>query len=132
MYPEDFDALLPLDEAQFARLPTKSQVACFIHMLEAQVNNGGFHAFFFNVSGEYVRETLAALERIGAPITLALLERAVAVAFPTGYPLDAQTHRDALADYDEVADALEPLNTEFFRYPEPLADLVNAHLARDL
>jgi hypothetical protein len=101
-------------------------------MLEAQVNNGGIHQFFFNVSGEYVRETVAALNRIGAPKTQALLERAVAVAFPRGYPPDAREHQEALAEYDDVADALAPLDTEFFSYPEPLADLVNAHLARDL
>jgi Domain of unknown function (DUF4375) len=132
VYPEDLDALMPLDKAQFARLPSRTQVACCIHMLEAEVNNDGFYGFFFNVSGEYVRETLVALERIGAPHTQALLERAVTLAFPDGYPTDAKDHQNALADYDEVADALEPLDTEFFRYPEPLADLVNAHLARDL
>jgi hypothetical protein len=98
-------------------------------MLEAQVNNGGFHQFFFNLSGEYVRETLAALEHIKAPRTQALLERAVAIAYPAGYPLDAADHQEALADYDDVADALEPLDNEFFRYTEPLPDLVNAYLA---
>jgi hypothetical protein len=133
VYPEDFDALLEhLDKAEFEGLPARAQVACCIHMLEAAVNHDGFYGFFFNVSGEYVRETLTALEHIGAPYTQALLERAVTVAFPDGYPPDGNDHQEALADYDEVADALEPLDTEFFRYLEPLADLVNAHLARDL
>ena len=129
MYPDDFDTLVLSDKAQFARLPSKTQVAYCIHMLEANVNHDGFYGFFFNHSGEYVRETLTALQRIKAPTTHALLERAVAMAYPDGYPVDASDYQAALAELDEIADALEPFDREFFRYTEPLADLVNAYLA---
>ena len=37
----------------------------------------------------------------------------------------------SLADLDDVAGALEPLDAEFYRYLEPLTDLVNAYLVRD-
>jgi hypothetical protein len=130
-YPEDFDALLPANKVDFDRLPTKTQVARCIHMLEAQVNNGGFHQFFFNSSGEYVPETLTALGDIGAHETRALMERAVAVAYPSGYPLDARQHQEALEEFEDVASDLASLDTAFFSYTEPLADLVNAYLSRD-
>ena len=58
-YPEDFDDLLPSNKEEFTRLPHKTQVARCIYMLEAEVNNGGFHQFFLNSSGEYVPETLS-------------------------------------------------------------------------
>jgi hypothetical protein len=130
-YPEDFDDLLLSNQAEYHDLAPKARVAFCIHGFESQVNNGGFHQFFFNSSGEYVRETLAALAAIGAPRTRDLLEQAAAVAFPSGYPSDARTHQDALADYDGVADTLEQLDNQFFAYTEPLADLVNAYLSKD-
>ena len=78
-----------------------------------------------NSSEEYVRATLQALAAIGAVATCALLERAVAIGFPDGYPADAQQHQECLADFDDIADALNPLDLTFFEYPEPLVDLVN-------
>jgi Domain of unknown function (DUF4375) len=130
-YPEDFDNLLPSNKEEFTRLPHKTQVARCIHMLEAEVNNGGFHQFFLNSSGEYVPETLSALGEVGATKTRDLLKRATAVAFPGGYPTDPAAHQASLADLDDVAGALEPLDAEFYRYLEPLTDLVNAYLVRD-
>jgi Domain of unknown function (DUF4375) len=109
--------------------PWRSKCKPPIHRLESEVNNGGFYQFFLNSSVEYVRETLQALAAIGAVATHALLERAVAIGFPQGYPADAQQHQESLADYDDVADALNPLDLAFFKYPEPLADLVNDYLA---
>jgi Domain of unknown function (DUF4375) len=129
-YPEDFDDLLLPNKEEFRHLPRNAQVALCIHALEAEVNNGGFHQFFSNSSGEYVRETLAALSAVDAPKTRELLEHAIAVAFPGGYPTDAGSYQDALVDYDEVADALEVLDSRFFSYSEPLTDLVNAYLSR--
>ena len=94
------------------------------------MNNGGFHQFFFNSSGEIVPETLNALSEIGAPLTRALLERAVGVAFPTGYPVNPEVVAAALAEYDDIAESIAPLDSQFFEYAESLSELVNAYLAR--
>jgi hypothetical protein len=128
-YPEAFDELLFDSKKEFDAVAPEVQAAYCIHRLEAEVNNGGFHQFFLNSSGEYVRETLQALAAIGAVATHALLERAVAIGFPEGYPADAQQHQESLADFDDVADALNPLDLAFFEYPEPLEELVNDYLA---
>ena len=103
-------------------------MAYCLHQLEAEVNNGGFHQFFSNSSGEYVRETIKALTDVGAAKTCDLLKRAVAICFPGGYPADASKYESLVADFDDVADDLELLDQEFFRYAEPLADLVNEYL----
>jgi hypothetical protein len=130
-YPEDFDDVSMWDRTQFDRLPLKSQVACCIHMLEAAVNHDGFDGLFSNYSGAYIPEILSALRQIGAPNTLALVERAIALAYPDGYPEDPADHQDALTYSDEVSEKLDLMDQEFFRYPEPLPELVNGYLARD-
>jgi hypothetical protein len=129
-YPDDFDDIVISSKADLVSHPARKQVALCLHKLEAEVNNGGFHQFFGNSSGELVPETLRALDAIGAPKTKALLEQAIAVAFPSGYPSDTSEVSLKLADFDEVADGLEPLDQAFYRYQEPLSDLVNSFLER--
>jgi hypothetical protein len=68
-YPESFDDLLLNSKKEFDAVAPKVQTAYCIHRLEAEVNNGGFHQFFLNSSGEYVRETLQALAEIEAVAT---------------------------------------------------------------
>lgn len=131
-YPEDFDNLLLNDKAEFARLKPSVRVAYCLHRLESEVNNGGFHQFFSNSTGEYVRETILALADIGASKTCDLLNRAVAVGFPSGYPSDASKYESAVADFDDVADDLDALDQEFFKYAEPLTDLVNEYLGKSI
>lgn len=128
-YPEAFDVLLFKSKKEFTNAAPKVQTAYCIHRLEAEVNNGGFHQFFFNSSGEYVQETLRALAAIRAIATRALLERAVAIGFPDGYPADAQQHNECLASFDDVGNAMHPLDLAFFEYREPIAQLVNDYLA---
>src|SRR6185436_580594 len=109
----DFDDIVITSRAQLMQHSDVEQVALCMHKLEAEVNNGGFHQFFFNSSGELVPQTLDALKTIGAPKTRQLLERAVAIAFPGGYPAEPEEVADALADFDAVAEALEPLDELF-------------------
>jgi hypothetical protein len=116
-YPGAFDALLFKSKEEFANAAPNVQTAYCIHRL------------FFNSSGAYVQETLQALTAIGAIATRALLERAIAIGFPDGYPADAQRHRQCLANFQDVGGALHPLDSEFFEYRDPLAKLVNDYLA---
>jgi hypothetical protein len=129
-YPDDFDDIVICSKAELVSHPLRAQVALCMHKLEAEVNNGGFHQFFLNSSGEFVPETLQALSVIGATGTKHLLERAVAIAFPSGYPSDVSEVASRLADFDDVADQLEPLDAAFYRYEEPLSDLVNQFLEK--
>jgi uncharacterized protein DUF4375 len=129
-YPDDFDDIVVCSKAELVTHPLRAQVALCMHKLEAEVNNGGFHQFFLNTSGELVPETLQALSEIGAPKTKHLLERAVAIAFPSGYPSDGSEVASKLADFDDVADQLEPLDAAFYRYEEPLSVLVNQFLEK--
>lgn len=131
-YPEDFDALFLDTKAEFMQLAPKVQVAYCLHRFEAEVNNGGFHQFFSNSTGEYVAETIQALVEIGATKTSELLKRAVSIGFPAGYPKDASQYETSVADFDDVVDELDALDQEFFNYAEPLTELVNKYLAKSI
>ena len=117
---ENIDQLLLLSEPH--------RVACCIHQLEAQVNNGGFHQYFSN-TGKFVPHALSALSAVGAEKTGRLLSEAVRIAYPYGFPSDPELFQEKLADYDGVAEALWPLSQAFWQYEEPLADLVNSFLS---
>ena len=127
-YPEDFDDVALGTARELLALPRPTQVAACVHRLESEVNNGGFHQFFLNPSGQFVPQILDALQEIGALKTKHLLEQAVRVAFPAGYPAGAEDVESALAGYDEIAGELEPLDARFFEYHEPLGDMVNKYL----
>jgi len=129
-YPEDFDDLLIYAKEEFLLLTARVQTAFCIHRFEAELNNGGFHQFFSNSTGEYVRETAQALKNIGADSTTELLARAVAVGFPGGYPEAPRNYEEMLADFDDVADELLQFDQEFYQYSDPLADMVNAYLEK--
>jgi Domain of unknown function (DUF4375) len=129
-YPEDFDGLVIQDAEEFRRLAARVQVGYCIHQLETEVSSGGFHQFFTNPSGAFTRETLKALTAVGATATRALLERAIAIAYPEGFPADASDHQDALADYADVPAAFEAVDSAFWRHDEPLEELVSHYLAR--
>jgi hypothetical protein len=131
-YPEDFDDLLLDTKAEFTKLPRKVQVAYCLHGLEAELNNGGFHQFFANSTGEYVTETIQALVEIGAMKTAELLKRAACIGFPAGYPEDASQYESSLADFEDVVDELDALDQEFLKYADPLTELVNTYLAKSI
>ena len=115
------------EAAGFAGLTRAEQVAHCVHWLELEVNNGGFDQFFWNSAGDYARETVDALEAIGAVKFADLVRRAIAV-FPGG---------DPPRDRDERGDAMSGKNTggelwydhdgEFYEYPENLAQLMRRY-----
>jgi hypothetical protein len=55
------------------------QVINFVEEVEAEVNNGGFHQYFNNSSGDNTAEAIEALETIGASAAANLLRQAAAM-----------------------------------------------------
>jgi hypothetical protein len=73
------------------------RVGCF----EGEVVNGGFSQFFSNSSGNWMMETVDALERIGARLSLGLLAEA-ATLFPNGVvPRDREERCTVLFAFEE-------------------------------
>jgi Domain of unknown function (DUF4375) len=66
----------------FGALPEPEKLYYALTLFQNEVNNGGFHQFFFNSSGAYfdlIREGLATLDELQ---TLELLQRAKGIVFP--------------------------------------------------
>jgi len=129
-YPEDFDHLCISvnDINQFNLLSEAEQTAFCLNILEAQVNNGGFNQFFSNSSGYFALETLVALERIGATKTKQVLNQALSIAYPGGFPSEKDLHEEYLSEDDDSYDALNELDHLFFDYEDDLSALVNEYL----
>ena len=114
------------DKAQFGKLDfaqqsTPQKVFSSIWALESEVNNGGFSQYFLNNSCETASFVSEALATLGAPKTADICRRAIAAAFPAGLPENPEDISSAAADFpDEVMEALEPLDNEFFEYPHNL------------
>jgi Domain of unknown function (DUF4375) len=114
----------------FAQQSTPQKVFSSIWALESEVNNGGFSQYFLNDSCETAAFISEALETVGAPKTADICRRAIAAAFPAGLPENPEDISSAAADFsDEVIEALEPLNNEFFAYPHNLTDLLFAYVS---
>lgn len=130
-YPDDFDNLTIWGAEDLEGRPKCIQVAYCLHQMEAQVNNCGFHAFFENSSGLFVPHTLRALNEIGALKTKKLMEDALLISYPNGFPSDSRLHASTLCDIDDVEEELAPIDTAFWGYQEPLAKLVNDYLMKN-
>jgi hypothetical protein len=97
-------------------------ISCLIG-LETEVNSGGFSQYFLNSTGDHVGDAPAALRTLGAPKVAALVEQAIAVLPAAPSPDQAARAGQVAALSDQARARLELLDKEFYRYPEPLAQL---------
>ncbi len=100
------------------------EVSALIDALEGEVNNGGFHQFFYNSAGGNTMETIRALEAIGAATMADIVKRAAAM-FPGEIPPKDRFLRQGvlLESYPHSA-AFRELDEEFYRYPDNLSQLL--------
>jgi penicillin V acylase-like amidase (Ntn superfamily) len=106
------------------------EVADVVRALEDEVNNGGFHQFFYNNAGNYTTQAIQALEAIGAAKMAGIVRRAAAM-FPGGMPpKDRFARQDVLLENFPRAEAFEALNNEFYAYPDDLAGLLANYKSR--
>jgi hypothetical protein len=119
------------DKEDFASQSLPQKVFSAIWEVESEVNNGGFAQYFLNRSAESACFVVEALETVGASKTAIICERAIHAAFPTGLSQSVAAIRSTSASFtDETLAALEPLNQEFFSYPNNLTDLLFAFVSQ--
>ena len=99
---------------------TGERVYQLVRELEDEVNNGGFHQFFYNSAGDDTAETIQALERIGASRMADILIRAVARLRDGVAPQERFARQRVLPE----PSALMDLDMEFYAYPDDLASLL--------
>ena len=119
-YPASFDAVSDKQDALgFEALNDKELAIYTIWWLEAEVNNGGFHQYFWNSTGDNAGAALKSLNKIGATKTASLLKQAMEVAFGGAAPTSRIDRQNELG-VDEAAklDRLDELDSDFYKYSE--------------
>ncbi len=124
----DLMARMPEQISESAKEGVLSQIA----WLDTEVNNGGFHQFFYNFSGELAMETLESLRTIGSVETLGLLEEACNL-FPDGKPPKDQTERhQALEQFTlEQHEVLDDLNERYYSRREDVHLLLRTYWEKE-
>lgn len=104
----------------------------FIANLEREVNNGGFHQFFFNSSGDHVHETLKAVKAVGAFKTANIVEKSISPWPNKTVPRDRQERQELLKQIDRIANPIwEECNAEFLKYEENIGSLLLVFVKRN-
>jgi hypothetical protein len=102
------------------------RVVLDVTAVEADVNNGGFHQFFYNSTGDRVVQSIAALHEIGAHATAAIVEEACA-RFPKGEP-DPKWFARQKQLLDKLSfEEFYDLDKRFFEYPDDTSGFLIAY-----
>ncbi|HMK20979.1 MAG TPA: DUF4375 domain-containing protein [Terriglobales bacterium] len=107
-----------------------TEVATLIDELEGEVNNGGFHQYFYNSAGDNTAEVIQVLEEIGA-LRMAEIVRKAAARFPDRMPPKERFARqDVLLGHFPDTKAFYDLDDEFYAYPDNLSELLKKYNPR--
>lgn len=113
--PGGFDALSDSEKLYYA-----------LTLFQNEVNNGGFHQFFFNSSGSYYSLIETALVSFDEPTLLDLLHQAKQIVFPDmDVPEDKEKRRNVRPFIDaqskpDLANKLDELDRRFYATPDTL------------
>jgi GGDEF domain-containing protein len=110
----------------FNRLMPDEQLLVVIWGIEADVNNGGFHQYYFNGYGNFARLAPRMLRQIGASQTAQIVAEANALFGPEGPAPDRDERQRALESLDD--DSWEYLDNRFWAYPDNLSELLGRHV----
>ncbi len=114
-----------LKKIGFEGLGDAEKVFVCVWELEGQVNNGGFHQFFFNSSGEYSVEAVSAFEKIGATKMAGIIQRANTMFKDGRPPKNWESRQEELLKMPESAtEEMERLTNEFYKYPDDVDKLL--------
>jgi hypothetical protein len=104
----------------FAALSDVEQLYHAITLFQGEVNNGGFHQFFFNSSGAHYELIENALITFDEPQVLELLHRAKQIVFPEILvPVDTEIRRERMRDCPPSR--LDELDRHFYSIPNTLS-----------
>ncbi|MFO0822218.1 MAG: DUF4375 domain-containing protein [Gemmataceae bacterium] len=107
--------LATIPKSEVSILPELERTLWLVYALEMEVSNGGVHQYFANPAGDNWKETLVALQRIGASRIEQLLTKALTV-FPHHSPsVHHLTRAVQLRAIDSEAEAfLEQLTDNYY------------------
>ena len=129
-YPDSYDVVSNKYDAKgFLALNEKEQAIYTIWWLETEVNNGGFHQYFWNSAGDHADVALKSLRSIGAKKTAELLEKSIKIAFEGKLPINRSERQNKLEVNQEAKlERLEELDNEFYEYSEDFYKLLDIYV----
>lgn len=108
---------------------SREDVARLVETFEGEVNNGGFHQFFYNSTGNETAKIIQALETIGARKVAGIVKKA-AGKFPGGMPPEDRFLRQdlLLEKVDPEIKVFQDLDDAFYAYPDDLQGLLEKYM----
>lgn len=119
---------LPHDGELFDALPERDRILIAIWGLEAEVNNGGFHQYYFNSAGDQACFAAEALDRINAKQMAAIVMEANAHFADGGPPRERSARQERLFAITDAEDLFDELDQRFYKYSDDIAALLTAYL----
>ena len=96
----------------------------FNQNLEREINNGGFHQYFYNSSGDYANETIQSLKKIKADKTAEILMKAINQFPDKSVPKDRDKRQEIIEKIEEESTPIwEELEQIFYKYEDDLNTL---------
>ena len=109
----------------YDQLSVAERIFGIIWELESEVNNGGFHQYFWNSSGVLAPYVVDALKAIGAAAAAGIVQQALAVVGPDiswSDDVARQTRINLLSS--QAREKLNDLDQAFYVYPDDLTALL--------
>jgi hypothetical protein len=114
----------------FTALNDYEKTFIYIDIFENHTTNGGFEEFFWNSSGQFSHEILAAYEAVGATKTATLIYNAFTEFGEIPIPKDNTFRKKILTELN--SDAWETLDQAFYKSKEAIVPLVLKFVAKNI
>jgi len=112
----------------FEDLSEIDRILVTIWALEGDVNNGGFHQYYYNSSGDTAYYAPTALCAIGATVMAGIVEKANSLFGPSGPPPSGDAREEALLALTISQEIWDSLDRQFYAYPEDISALLEQFL----
>ena len=113
----------------FTKLNDYEKTFIYIDIFENHTTNGGFEEFFWNSSGQFSHEILAAYEAIGATKTATLIYNAFKEFGEIPIPKDHAFRKKILTELN--SNAWDTLDQAFYKSKEAIVPLVLRFMAKN-
>jgi hypothetical protein len=114
------------DEAEIvSKLPSGIRALYVTWGVEAEVNNGGFNQYYWNSSGQFAEEAVAAFEFFSAPNHAGLMREANRIRAEEKAEIEKFQDKGTIEAFSESHDVskLGPLDERFYKLDENLSAL---------
>lgn len=110
---------------EIEKLTESQKIVLFVENLEREINNGGFNQFFFNSSGDFTHETVAALKTIKAFKTADIVTKSISVWPNQDVPKDRARRQDILEQIESQGNPIwNECDEEFYKYQDNIVTLL--------